>query len=304
MKSTWILAACALLMVGTAEAAPPKHRVTHRHRVVHRRVVRRRVVSHSSGAETSLVGIHLFDSGVRVVQMYGTPDDIQPVDVGGGAIGGGGGGRPNGGFPGPGGGGRQTGGSGTPTVMGGGGGGSSSRPADFNGPADRLDFQFGNQTLMQYGEPPSGEPGRGGQNNVPPAAGRGGGPAGLAGPPGVPGGGGGGMGGGSTERTQYTRWIYNRGGSKYGFVLDKFNRVIQIEAIGLSSARVSTHAGIHFGDNFAKIMRTYGAPDGYEIAGNTIVVRFLSRKKVAFRLNRLAENKPHQVTGIVVAAGK
>ena len=109
---------------------------------------------------------------------------------------------------------------------------------------------------------------------------------------------------GSTERTSFTRWIYNRGGSKYGFIIDKFNRVIQIEAIGLQNAKVRTRSGIGFGDTFAKIMKTYGAPDGYEISGNTIVVRYLSMKKVAFRLNRLGENKPHVVTGVVVAAGK
>ena len=92
--------------------------------------------------------------------------------------------------------------------------------------------------------------------------------------------------------------------SKYGFVLDKFNRVVQIEAIGMQDGKVKTRKGIGFGSSFGRLIKTYGTPDGYEINGDTIVVRFLQRNKVAFRLNRLGKDKTHQVTGIVVAGGK
>ena len=51
-------------------------------------------------------------------------------------------------------------------------------------------------------------------------------------------------------------------------------------------------------------LKKYGAPDAYEIAGDNLMVRYLVHHKVAFRMNRLAANKPHQVTGVVVAAGK
>lgn len=102
----------------------------------------------------------------------------------------------------------------------------------------------------------------------------------------------------------YTRWVYRRAGTRLGFVLDRFNRVVQIEAIGLQNNRVRTRRGTSFGANFASLIRTYGAPDGYDIAGDAIVVRYLNRARVAFRLNRLGQNKPHVVTGIVVAAGR
>ena len=92
--------------------------------------------------------------------------------------------------------------------------------------------------------------------------------------------------------------------SKYGFVLDKFNRVVQIEAIGMQDGKVKTRKGVSFGSSFGTLIKTYGTPDGYEINGDTIVVRFLQRNKVAFRLNRLGKDKTHQVTGIVVAGGK
>src|SRR5688500_12675292 len=66
-----------------------------------------------SGVENALVGIKLFDTGLRVIQLYGTPDDVQAVGFGGSAIGpGGGGGR------GPGAGGAP--GAGKPTPAGGG----------------------------------------------------------------------------------------------------------------------------------------------------------------------------------------
>jgi hypothetical protein len=123
------------------------------------------------------------------------------------------------------------------------------------------------------------------------------------------GGGGGSTGGGGTTGASgngvaYTRWIYNRNASKYAFIMDRHNRVVQCEAIGIQAGRVRTRRGVTFGSTFATIIKKYGAPDGYEISGDSIVVRYLSKAKCAFRLNKLGENKPDVVTGIVVAAGK
>jgi hypothetical protein len=103
----------------------------------------------------------------------------------------------------------------------------------------------------------------------------------------------------------YTRWVYNRGASRYSFVLDKFNRVVQIEAIGIDNPKVHTRRGISFGNSFASLIKTYGAPDGYDIASDSsLTVRYLVRSKVAFRLSRIATKKPPVVTGIVIAAAK
>ncbi|CAN5726181.1 hypothetical protein BH11ARM2_BH11ARM2_22840 [soil metagenome] len=93
-------------------------------------------------------------------------------------------------------------------------------------------------------------------------------------------------------------------GSKYGFILDKQGRVIQIEAIGLQNGKVKTRAGLGFGSTFAQIIKAYGTPDSYEISGDNILMKYLQRRKVAFRLSRLGEKKPQVVTGVVVAAGK
>ena len=119
-----------------------------------------------------------------------------------------------------------------------------------------------------------------------------------------PGAGGGGGGTGSTDRILYTRWIYNRNASKFGFILDQWNHVVQCEAIGIQPGKARTRRGITFGSTFAQIIEKYKDPDGYEISGDNIVVRYLSQAKCAFRLNRLGANKPYVVTGIVVAAGK
>jgi hypothetical protein len=243
-----------------------------------------------SGAETALVGIKLYDTGVRVVSLYGTPDQVQAVGGGGNAIGPGAGG--------PGGAGGPAGGRGGgfgPPGRGGGGPGGAMAPDAWNDPGALGD------TFLQG--MPAMAPGAGGQ-------GPGGGPSGPMGPTGGPGGpmgpgGGGGAGNaGSGGRILFTRWVYNRNGSKYGFVLDKSNRVVQIEAIGLTNSRVKTARGITFGSTFAQLIKKYNQPDGYEISGDNVVVRFLVRNKVAFRLSRLAPNKPQVVTGIVVAAGK
>ena len=242
------------------------------------------VAQKKSGAETGLIGIKLYDSGVRVVSIYGTPDEVQAVGGGGNAIG-------------PGGGAAGGPGRGGPSPAGGGGGaGAGAGIANWHTNA----FDFANN-LMQRGGKMGGLEG-GGDN------------AGVSGPPGAgapgagaPGGGGGGGAvgaGGSSGRILYTRWVYNRSGSKYGFVLDKSNRVVQIEAIGLTNAKVRTSRGVGFGSTFAQLIKKYNSPDGYEINGDNVVVRFLVKNKVAFRLSRLGPNRPQVVTGIVVAAGK
>ncbi|MCB8932227.1 MAG: hypothetical protein M9921_14375 [Fimbriimonadaceae bacterium] len=237
-------------------------------------------------AETGLVGIKLYDTGLRLVSIYGSPDDIQAVSFGGGAIGPGGGGGAAGRGAGPG---------GVPGAPGGG----------KNGPMgmEAFDFSFGT-TLLRQGSQGSGDLMMDPNFGKPPGGG-GAGPG--AGPTGPGGGGAAGLGGGGAGTTQkviFTRWVYKRAGSQYGFILDKFNRVVQIEAIGLSSSKVRTSTGLGFGSSFASIIKTYGAPDGYELMGDNLVVRYLIRNKVAFRLSRLGPDKPHVVTGVVVAGGK
>ena len=133
-------------------------------------------------------------------------------------------------------------------------------------------------------------------------------------PAGGPGGGGGaaapgGGGGGNTaaETTTFTRWQYTKNGTKLAFVIDKFNRVLQIEAIGLVNKNISTKRGVGFGNTFQTVMNKYAPanePDGYDLAGNNFTIRFLTRSRVAFRLTQLGGKTPHVVTGIVVSAGK
>lgn len=113
-----------------------------------------------------------------------------------------------------------------------------------------------------------------------------------------------GAGAGASDRVTVTRWVYNRGMARYAFILDKFNRVVQIEAVGMNDSRVKTAKGVKFGSSFGSIIRTYKAPDGYEISGSNIVMRYLVMDRVAFRLQKVDPKKPHVVTGIVVAAGK
>jgi hypothetical protein len=275
LKSKWIVTALGLAAVlGAAPSANAQKK---------------------SGVENSLVGIKLYDTGLRVVSIYGTPDQVQAVGGGGGAIGPGGGAPGGRGAPpgfGPGGPGGPAGPGSRPGGRPG-SGGAAAAPDMGMGPDP---FSFGD-TLMQQapglspaGMGPSGPPGAPGTG---PGSAPGVGPG--AGGPGNAGGGG---------RILYTRWVYTRNGSKYGFVLDKSNRVVQIEAIGLTNAKVKTSRGIGFGSTFAQLIKKYNAPDGYEINGDSVVVRFLVKNKVAFRLSRLGPNKPQVVTGIVVAAGK
>lgn len=246
----------------------------------------------TSNAETGLGGIKLFDSGVRVVALYGSPTVIEAVSIGGGNGGAGGG---------------AAGGAGGRGLPGAGGNGvGSGAPSPANGPVGLGydvpgSFDFADDVLARQGRP-GGNKGGGAQAAQGPV---GIGPAGMGNGGNAGGaGGGGGVSGGSSSEAQYTRWIYNRQGVKYGFILDKYNRVVQCEAIGLTSGKAKTRRGVTFGTTFATIIKKYGAPDGYEVGGNTIVVRYLNKAKCAFQLSRLADNKPHVVTGIVVAAGK
>ena len=246
----------------------------------------------TGSAETKLVGVSLFDTGASIVAKFGSPDDIQALNVGGGGAAGGGAPGGRGGAPG-----------GPPGAGGPGGGPPLGGAAEPEFDRSLIGDPF-NDPFFQAA------PGR-----VPGAAGgqssRGGGPPGLGGPPGAggpPAGGGrgaGAVGGGqNAQDVVYTRWIYEVRNSKYAFVMDKFNRVVQIEAIGLRNSQAKTRRGITFGSSFASVIKAYNAPDGYEVAGNNIVVKYLVRDRVAFRLSKLSADSPHVVTGIVVAGGK
>jgi hypothetical protein len=225
-----------------------------------------------SSGETGLVGIKLYDTGMRLLQVYGDPDEILPL----GAVSatGGPGGRPAGGGK------LGTGGGGGGGVGGGAGGVSLNTP-----------FDFGDQMFQEQGLPDLQANGGGDGGNNPPQHG-----------PQV--GGAGGGAGGVAQAQSYLRWIYNRDGCRYSFILDKNLRIVQIEVIGLENRKVRTKKGIGFGNTFKDVMEAYSAPEGYQITGDTIVMRYLTRDKVAFRLNRLGPKKPHVVTAIVVAAGK
>ncbi len=263
-----------------------------------------------TNAERGLIGVNLYDSGLKVVALYGSPDEIQAVSVGGGNTGGGAPGFGGPGFGGPGG---APGGRGGPSR---GGGGPASTTGSSS--ADRLNpFGFGDDFFRQQERSPAAGPkptagGPSGSGGPGPGGYPGGAPGGYPGRGGPTGGSpyggspssGGGAASGPLEATQYTRWIYNRAGSKYGFIVDNQNRVVQIEAIGMQNNRVKTRKGVGFGATFAQIVKTYGTPDGYEVGGDTILIKYLVNKKVAFRLTRLAAKKPHVVTGVVVAAGK
>lgn len=233
-------------------------------------------------AESKLVGVSILDTGLSVLQKFGSPNDIQPLAIGGGGVG------PGGGFGAAGGGG---GGGGTGGFAGGGAGGGGGAGA---AEAQMIGDPFGPTATINQGGPRIAGAGASGA-----AAGGGGAGGGGGGGAGV----GGGTGAGG-DRILYTRWIYREGASRYAFVLDKFNRVVQIEAVGLSDSRVKTSRNIKFGSTFSDVIKAYNVPDAYEISGDSIVVRYLVRDHVAFRLSRLKAKEPHRVTGIVVAAGK
>jgi hypothetical protein len=220
-------------------------------------------------AETKLVGINILDPGMKLLDTFGSPDEIQPLTIGGGGVG------PGGGFGGAGGG-----VPGGPTAAGTGG-----SVAGVNFLGDPFNEQFN-------------------QNRPGPTAAGAGGGGGQGGPAAAGAGGGGGGAQTDANRILYTRWVYKRGASRYAFVVDKFNRVVQIEAVGITDSRVNTSRGIKFGSTFANVIRAYNVPDAYEISGDSIVIRYLVRDHVAFKLSRLKAKDPHRVTGIVVAAGK
>lgn len=237
-------------------------------------------------AEMGLGGFRLFDAGTKLLDFFGNPDDIQPISVGGGPVGPSGpapgGGAPAGGAPAAGGGGARGGGGR------GGGGEVGDVNTDFNwGGGDTINFQNGR------GRGGGGRGGDGGGDGGGAAAGGGGG---------APAGGGGAAITG--DKAFYTRWVYKRPAVKYGFILDRFDHIVQIEAISLKNSKITTRNGITFGATFKDIIKRYGQPEVLEISTNQLIMRYLVKNKVAFRLNRLGQDKPHQVTAIMVAAGK
>ena len=79
-------------------------------------------------AETSLIGVSILDPGMSLIERFGSPDDILPLAIGGGAVG------PAGGFGrGAGRGAGPAGGGGGGGFSGGGGGGGAAFGIDFLG---------------------------------------------------------------------------------------------------------------------------------------------------------------------------
>jgi hypothetical protein len=100
------------------------------------------------------------------------------------------------------------------------------------------------------------------------------------------------------------RWVYKRTASQYSFIIDRHDRVVQIEVTGMGDPKVRTNRGVTFGATFKELMNRYGVPDAYEISGDQLIMRYLTKNHVAFRLNRLQTDQPHEVTAIVVAGGR
>lgn len=241
----------------------------------------------SSGVQTSLAGVQLFDSAMKLLDMYGHP--AQMINLGGG----GGGGTGGGGGAGPaarGGGGR---GGGARGGAGGGVGGGalpgleSATPSDAS-PIMDPDFNFGFtpkvESIRFFG---GGGGGGGGQGGSSTSAGDAIGNTNVGGP------------------ARYMRWVYNRPLSRYSFIIDKNFRIVQIEAVlGADDPKVRSVKGIRFGSSFTSVLKAYGLPDAYDITPDTIVMRYLVRHKVAFRLNKLEPKGAHRVTAMVLSGGK
>lgn len=259
------------------------------------------VTPRQASGESGLVGIKLFDSGTRIIAMYGNPSQILPATVTTGGAG------PSAGSSAPSAGrGGSFAGGGAPTGPGGGGpaGGGGAGAAGAQGMYDPFPFQFPPNDFNQntLGGKSGGGGGQAGPPTAPMAAGASGGSTPSGGTSGG-GGGAGAMGGASGEAVTFTRWVYDRGGSRYSFIVNRFGQVVQIEAVGLADARVRTARGIKLGATFGDILKAYGPPESYEISGENIMMLYLTRRKVGFRLSRVQPGKPQRLTGVVVAAG-
>lgn len=231
-------------------------------------------------AESRLAGIKLYDTGVDVVRKLGSPNDIFPVSWDSSGNSGGAGGGGGGGF--------------APSPAGGGGGKLGNRGgAGMQG------------SIGDFAVPPLSFAQRSANGPMTAPGGPGPAPAGGGGPSPAGGGSGGGSGMSGTTDTQYVRWVYRRSaGSSLNVVLNKFNKVVQIEVIGVSNGAARTSRGITLGSNLASVMKAYKNPDGYEVSGDYFMIKFLRSSKVAFRFTRENANAPYRVTGIVVSAGK
>jgi len=221
-------------------------------------------------AEVGLLGIRLYDTGVTVVKKFGSPTDVQAVTFSqNNAMGGGGGGS------------RGPSGVGAPPA--GGGGRGAAGGAEFVVPPLGID----QVRRPQVAGGPGGESG------------------GAPRPAGGAGSSGGGAGTQGADNVQYVRWIYRRGaGSSVNFVLNKFNKVVQIEAIGVVDGRVRTAKGITLGSSLAQVIKLYSDPESYDVGSDYFMVKFLSKYKVAFRLTRETEKTPYRITSIIVSAGR
>lgn len=290
----WTLAALCVFALTADADAQSRRKSSSRRKTTTRSA---KPVTPKSTVETGLCGVKLFDSAMKLLDIYGNPNEMLNLGGSGGAAAGpaagrSGGGAAGGGARGGAAGGGQRGGGGLKNP----GENEATRPADSGGIIDadwNFDFTPGTETIEAFGGGGGGGgQARGGRLG---AGGQGGAGRGRAGGGAARGGGGG----------QYMRWIYKQPLARYTFIIDKSFRIVQIEAVlGADDPKVRSIKGVKFGTDFATVLKTYGTPDAFDVGGDTIMMRYLANHHVAFRLNRLAPGKPHQVTAMVVSGGK
>ncbi|MFN8138270.1 MAG: hypothetical protein U0R49_00565 [Fimbriimonadales bacterium] len=228
------------------------------------------VTAQAPRAEVGLLGVKLYDTGVNVVKRFGSPSEVVAVNFSQTNMGGGGGGGATGGPS------RGPGVAGAPATGGRAG-------AEFVVPP--LGMGQARRPVISGGEGGGTiNPNQGGGNRA-----GGGGASGMQG----------------TEDIQYVRWIYTRGsGSSVNFVLNKFNKVVQIEAIGIADSRVRTLKGVTLGCTLADVVKRYADPEGYDVGGDYFMMKFLGKYKCAFRFTRESAKTPYKITSIIVSAGR
>jgi hypothetical protein len=104
---------------------------------------------------------------------------------------------------------------------------------------------------------------------------------------------------------EYVRWVYPKAESRYSFLIEvKSGRVVQIEVIGIADPIAKTSQGIKLGDHFSQVLGRYKTPEQYKFGEKEIVVSYVGKYNVLFRLSKNEENKPHRVVGIAVTSGR
>lgn len=85
------------------------------------------------------------------------------------------------------------------------------------------------------------------------------------------------------------------------FIINPDGRIMQIAAFGTDWPTLKTSKGIALGvSTYKDLLGKYGFPEGQDVSGNNLVMRYVNKHRVIFTLLGMPGKMPYTVVGVTI----